>query len=183
MDKQLVKPRLLCFTVCSCNPCYFRLKNKSPAITLRGRCNRKKCHIFPAIPGMDINRGPVARGPYFLLGPEVLRENAYSHNVKLILMAVWAPRPKKINVHPCIPRGLGAMVTTDWCISIICTVSRFTETDRNGPTKIPKRTSMGTETDFSGYQNEPEQALLIGLDSYSRQGFNYLDPILNYISL
>ena len=24
---------------------------------------------------------------------------------------------------------------------------------RNGPTKIPKRTSMGTETDFSGYRN------------------------------
>ena len=42
---------------------------------------------------------------------------------------------------------------------------------------------MGTDTDFSGYQNEPEQTLLIGLDLYSRQGFNYLDPILNYISL
>ena len=26
-------------------------------------------------------------------------------------------------------------------------------TEPNGPTKIPKRTSMGTETDFSGYRN------------------------------
>ena len=30
-------------------------------------------------------------------------------------------------------------------------------TDRNGPTKISKQTSMGTETDFSGYRNGPEQ--------------------------
>ena len=26
-------------------------------------------------------------------------------------------------------------------------------TERNGPTKIPKQTSMGTKTDFSGYRN------------------------------
>ena len=79
----------------------------------------------------------------------------------------------------------GALVSSARCHNL----PKRTGTDqngpenRNGPTKIPKRTSMGTETDFSGYQNEPEQALLIGLDSYSRQGFNYLDPILNYISL
>ena len=30
-------------------------------------------------------------------------------------------------------------------------------TYRNGPTKISKRTSMGAETDFSGYRNGPEQ--------------------------
>ena len=32
-----------------------------------------------------------------------------------------------------------------------------TGTDQNGPTKIPKRTSMGTGTDFSGYRNGAEQ--------------------------
>ena len=32
-----------------------------------------------------------------------------------------------------------------------------TRTDRNGPTKIPKQTSLGTETDFFGYRNGPEQ--------------------------
>ena len=31
-------------------------------------------------------------------------------------------------------------------------VSRLTEMDRNGPTKIPKRTSMGTETDRNRLQ-------------------------------
>ena len=30
-------------------------------------------------------------------------------------------------------------------------------TDRNGPTKIPKQTSMGTETDRNGLQWVPEQ--------------------------
>ena len=28
-----------------------------------------------------------------------------------------------------------------------------TGTNRNGPAKIPKQTSMGTETNFSGYRN------------------------------
>ena len=36
-------------------------------------------------------------------------------------------------------------------------VSRLTETDRNGPTKIPKRTSMGTETDRNGLQWVPKR--------------------------
>ena len=46
-------------------------------------------------------------------------------------------------------------------------MSRLTETERNGPkqtatdrngfTKIPKRTSMGTGTDLSGYRNGQEQ--------------------------
>ena len=47
-------------------------------------------------------------------------------------------------------------------MACVCGVSRFTETDRNGPkgtgtdrnglTKIPKRTSMGTETERNGLQ-------------------------------
>ena len=32
-----------------------------------------------------------------------------------------------------------------------------TGTNRNGPMKILKRTSVGTETDFSGYRNGPER--------------------------
>ena len=36
-------------------------------------------------------------------------------------------------------------------------VTRLTETDRNGPTKIPKRTSMGTETDRNGFQWVPKR--------------------------
>ena len=38
---------LLCFTVCSCNPHCFRLKNKT--LALRGQCKNKNWHIFPAI--------------------------------------------------------------------------------------------------------------------------------------
>ena len=34
-----------------------------------------------------------------------------------------------------------------------------TEMDRNGPTKIPKRTSMGTETDRSGLQWVPKRTV------------------------
>ena len=37
--------------------------------------------------------------------------------------------------------------------SILSTVCRGITTYRNGPTKIPKRAAMGTETDFSGYRN------------------------------
>ena len=45
----------------------------------------------------------------------------------------------------------------EMCLPLIFRVSRLTKrtgTDRNG---VTKRTSMGTGTDFSGYQNGPEQ--------------------------
>ena len=35
------------------------------------------------------------------LGPQVLRENAHSHSVKITWMAILALRSKKVCVHPC----------------------------------------------------------------------------------
>ena len=40
--------------------------------------------------------------------------------------------------------------------SSACSVSRLTETDRNGPMKFPKRTSVGTETDRNRLQLIPK---------------------------
>ena len=40
-------------------------------------------------------------------------------------------------------------------------------TYRNGPTKIPKQTSMGTETDFSGCGNGQEQT-----SAHTKTNFN-----------
>ena len=56
-------------------------------------------------------------------------------------------------------RGETTRGETSWGRNVLLPhdLPKRTGMDRDGPTKIPKRTSMGTETDFSGYRNGPEQ--------------------------
>ena len=50
--------------------------------------------------GMDMNRGLMLGAPRLWAGPLSFERKCLFHNVKITFMAVWAPRPKKLSVHP-----------------------------------------------------------------------------------